>query len=225
MNLRVETIDGNFEVSPEETFTFGRSSSCSFCVDPADINISRTAGVIAFDGLRWVLTNASTSRSLFLLDEDFGIRHHLLPGRGHLVYERNLRVCLEGTGRSYFEFNIVPPLISPQFLEPAPSGPITLVPPPLTDRQRLDLAALLWDYHAPDGRREPKPRPYSQAAAHLGCTAKALERRISELRGKLSKIYSSLNGPTGNEALARLMLTTGALQAADFERLRDLVPS
>ena len=84
--LDIRCGDAEHAVEPGETFTFGRSASCALCLDTDDLTISRLAGWFEHDGRTWWIINASTSRSMALVDE-FGLRSVLPPGR---VSERTM---------------------------------------------------------------------------------------------------------------------------------------
>jgi hypothetical protein len=220
----VQTIAGEFVVARGDTFTFGRSDLCTFQVDEDDRNISRVAGSISSDGSGWVLRNESTSRSLFLTDELYGIRHELPPSRAHLITEARLRITLVGTARAHFELSLVTDALPEvdTVRDVGPRGGSTLEAPRLTDAQRMDLASLLWEYHDLPSRREPRPLSYEQASRLRGCTAKALERRLFELRRKLR--HDGYPMIEDNQQLARFMMAVGAVRPADFEHLRMLGP-
>lgn len=220
MRLLVETVDGPYEVTPDQEFSFGRSQECTFCVDESDRNISRKAGTISLVGTQWVLVNTSANRPLHLTDESSGNGYALLPRHAHLLCEDRLRVSLYGTNRSLFSFTVVTPgYDSP--IESEPAGTFsTLGPPELTARQREDLAALFWEYHAPAERRSPRPLTYAEAAARLGDTGKAVEHRIAHLRRKLlADGYPAME----IHELALFLMATKALQPADFAPLERQV--
>lgn len=220
MHLLVETVDGPYEVTPEEEFSFGRSAECTFCVDESDRNISRKAGTISLVGAQWVLVNTSANRPLHLTDESSGNGYALLPRHAHLLCEDRLRVSIYGSNRSLFSFTVVTPSRDSDGA-PEPAGTSsTLGPPALTTRQREDLAALFWEYHAPAERRSPRPLTYAEAAARIGDTGKAVEHRIAHLRRKLLG-----NGYPAMELheLALFLMATKALQAADFASLEGKI--
>lgn len=189
--LRVETIDGDFSVPPGDIFTFGRSRSCTFCVDDSDLNISRWAGRIWFEGDGWVLENTSEQRSLVVLDRDRRTRRDLLGGQRHLLDGAQFEIALAGSRRSHFRFTVHNEGGTRAVNESGSDGVVvngesaTLGPPQLSERQRLDVAALAWEWHDPPAWREPRPLTYERAARKLGCTAKSLERRVSELKAAL----------------------------------------
>ena len=222
MHLIVETVEGPFEVAPGETFSFGRSNECTFCVDEMDRNISRVAGTISSFERGWVLANASSNRTLYLTDEASGNGSVLLPGHSHLLCEDRLRVAMHGTGRAVFSLTVVAPPsdTAPRYDDPLES-PSTLGPPILSPRQREDLAALFWEYHAPPERRSPRPLTYSEAAVLIGDTGKALEHRVAYLRrGLLQKQYPSME----LHELALFLIGTKALTASDFGRVQPPSP-
>lgn len=191
--LRIETIDGDVRLGPGEEFTFGRSLWCTFCVDEQDRNISRRAGLIAYEEGSWVLSNTSDTRPFSVFDTDRMTRRELLAGQRHPLDARCFRISLPGSRRAHFEFTIVNEALEDDQSdlgagEGARSpkvGTPTLGAPELSRRQRLDVAALSWEWHDPPGRRGPRPLTYDQAARRLRCTPKSLERRVSELRSSL----------------------------------------
>ncbi|MGQ0745001.1 MAG: hypothetical protein ACT4OS_11850 [Acidimicrobiales bacterium] len=226
-SLLVETIDGDFQIAPGDEFTFGRSQACTFCVDDSDPNLSRRAGIITFRHPDWVLTNLSTTRSMVVFDDERRVRRELLSGQRHLLDSGRFTITLAGTRRSTFVFWIVVPPGPGQSNEVSgddadgysDSSP-TLGPPNLSARQRLDVAALAWEWHRPVGRREPRPLTYEQAATKIGCTAKALERRVADLRASLVKRrYHQLDDLP--MLCAFLVTATRVIGDADFALLED----
>jgi hypothetical protein len=218
--LVVETIEGRFELGPLDVFTFGRSATCTFCLDDTDRNISRRAGVISFSDPRWMLTNTSSKRPLRLTDRRSGTARQLMPGGVHVICEERLTVTVVGTKNASFAFDILGPSagIGPaQAASSVGGAPSTLGPPALTPRQRQDLSALFWEYRGPDGPAAPRPLTYAEAAVLLGDTAKALEHRVTHLRKRLLEAgYPRMD----LQELAVFLLATGSLMGPDFEALR-----
>lgn len=218
--LVVETIEGRFELGPLDEFSFGRSESCTYCLDGTDRNISRRAGVISFSDPRWLLANTSSNRALHLTDRRSGTARQLLPGSVHMVCEERLTVSVFGTNMASFAFDVLSDPVSDWTAAPESAvggAESTLGPPVLTSRQREDLSALLWEYRGPNGPTTPKPLTYAEAAVLLGDTAKALEHRVTHLRKRLLEAgYPRMD----LRELAIFLLATRSLTSVDFEALR-----
>ena len=67
--INISLGERRWELEPADAFTFGRESSATACLDPADLGISRLAGSIEHDSGTWWLLNRSTTRSLQVVDE------------------------------------------------------------------------------------------------------------------------------------------------------------
>ena len=222
--LLVTTIDGDFHLEQGEEFTFGRSRACTFCVDDTDRNLSRQAGSISYVGGTWVLVNTSDARPLVIYDTGRMISRELASLQRHELDAGRFVVSLNGTGHARFEFDVVvrshDEVSEPMRTNTPRDGAPTLGPPPLVPRQRMDVAALAWEWHQPPGRRAPRPLTYEQASQMLGCTAKSLERRMSDLRASLAR-----RGYPRLDDLAMLcsflVVATRAVKAEDFDSLGE----
>ncbi|MGH4016779.1 MAG: hypothetical protein ACRDSL_23170, partial [Pseudonocardiaceae bacterium] len=83
------------ELSEDTELTFGRASSCTVCLDPDDIGISRLAGSVHVEGGTWWLVNRSSTRQLAVVDE-LGLRSVLPPGR-RWPLEGRVRILVDGS--------------------------------------------------------------------------------------------------------------------------------
>ena len=58
-----------WDLAAGQVFTFGRAESCTLCLDPADLGISRLAGSIEADAGVWWILNRSGARTVTAVDE------------------------------------------------------------------------------------------------------------------------------------------------------------
>lgn len=202
----------------DEEFTFGRAATCTVCLDPDDVGISRLAGSVEADGGTWWVVNRSARRQLVVVDE-FGFRSVLPPGRRYAV-EGRVRVLVDGSSGSH-ELDIHGPARR-STKDVAVSGTPTafgegvIVSPD----DRAALVALFAGY-LEDGRRyDPHPKSYRAAAARLGWTHDAVRKRIEYLRGKLEKAgVPNVSGWNAMSGLAEYVLTTGIITKDDLRRI------
>lgn len=196
-------------------FTFGRAATCTVCLDPDDVGISRLAGSIEADGGTWWVVNRSARRALVVVDE-FGFRSVLPPGRRYAV-EGRVRVVVDGSSGSH-ELDIRGP-VRASTNDVTASGVPTAVGEGVivSPEDRAALVALFAGY-LEDGRRyDPNPKSYRAAAARLGWTSDALRKRIEYLRGKLEKAgVPNVSGWNAMSGLAEYVLTTGIITKADL---------
>jgi hypothetical protein len=205
-------------VDSEKEFTFGRAETCTVCLNPDDIGISRLAGSIEADGGTWWVVNRSTTRQLAVIDE-FGFRNVLPPGRRYAV-EGRVRVVIDGSHGSH-ELDI--------------SGPVRLVPTVsvpgestaigagvmVSQEDRLALVALFAGYLEEGKRHDPHPKSYNAAAARLGWTDAALRKRIEYLRNRLDKAgVPNMTGWNALSNLAEYVLSTRIITRDDLRLIR-----
>ncbi len=218
--LSVRCGDAVFDVLPSEEFSFGRSPSCTLCLDPDDVAISRLAGRLEHDGRGWWIVNASSSRQFATVDE-FGLRSVLPPGR-RAALEGSTRVLVDGTDLTH-ELAVTPPpsgqaVVSPVDAEGAPTsiGAGVLV----STADRAALVALFAGYLQEGKRYDPNPKSYAAAAARLGWPRTTLVKRIEYLRARLTNSgVPNLTGPFALNGLAEFVLTTAVITRADLDML------
>lgn len=210
-------------VRPGDEFSFGRSPDCTICLDDTDLAISRMAGRVEHDSGLWWVVNASSSRSLGIVDE-YGLRSVLPPGRRRAA-EGRTRVLADGVERTY-EITLEPPEPA---LEDAGQSPVAGVGTPTTigeevvvnPADRAALIALFAGYLEEGPRYDPNPKSYAAAAARLGWPRTTLVKRIEYLRARLSAAgVPNLSGWNAMNNLAEYALTTGLITRADLEELR-----
>lgn len=216
--LAVSLDDRDFVVPAGETFTFGRASSCSLCLDEADIAISRLAGRFENDGRGWWVVNASASRQLATVDE-YGLRSVLPPGRRSALTGTS-RVLVDGTRRTY-QIHVVAPG-RPEEPAPEPEGESTAIGEGvlINTADRAALVALFAGYLDEGPRYDPYPKSYAAAAARLGWPRTTLVKRIEYLRARLTSAgVPNLSGWNALSNLAEYVLTTGLITRDDLELL------
>jgi hypothetical protein len=209
-------------VAPGQPFSFGRSPDCTVCLDETDLAISRLAGRFEYDGGLWWVVNASSSRSLGIVDE-YGLRSVLPPGRRR-VAEPDTRVLVDGGERTH-EFTLDLP---GQAMDPAPqpAGSPPGLPTSIGEQvvvnpaDRAALIALFAGYLEQGERYDPNPKSYAAAAARLGWPRTTLVKRIEYLRARLTDAgVPNLTGWNALNNLAEYALTTGLITRDDLRGL------
>jgi hypothetical protein len=209
-----------YELSTQDgEFTFGRAETCTVCLDPEDVGISRLAGSVGTDNGVWWVTNWSRARSFSVID-DIGFPKVLAPEQRYAV-EGRVRVVVEGQLGSY-ELEVVGPARAagddPESMPGAPTaiGADVLI----RDEDRVALAALFAGY-LEDGRRyDPHPRSYLAAATRLGWPKTTLIKRIEYLRTRLDKAgVPNLMGDRALESLAEYVLAARVITKDDLRLL------
>jgi hypothetical protein len=203
-----------------ESLTFGRAASCTICLDPHDMAISRMAGEVQRVGEVWFVANRSASRQLALVDR-FGLRHVLGPGRRDPI-EGRVRVIVEGT-RATHELVFDGPLPGDDDEPPAEveseSGLPTLSGQDvmINDADRRALVALFAGYLHEGKRYDPSPKSYAAAAARLGWPRTTLVKRVEYIRTRLTNAgVPNMQGWNALSALAEYALTTGLIKREDL---------
>jgi hypothetical protein len=218
-NATVSYAHQPYEVTTGQALTFGRSTACTICLDPADRGISRLAGSVEQEGSGSVwLHNHSTSRSLVAVD-DMGIRNVVAPGR-RISVEGYLTVVVEGSTRRHaLEVRVVRGEESLRLTaDELPSGePPTAAQVVINSLDRLALVALFSGYLEPFPRYDPHPKSYAEAAALLGWPRTTLVKRIEHLRARLTTAgIPNLVGHDALDHLAEWALTTRSLTRDDL---------
>lgn len=208
-------------LDPADAFSFGREASCTACLDPADLGISRLAGSIEHESGTWWLLNRSGTRPLQMVDE-FGIRTVLVPGRRAAI-AGSLTVIVEGQIRRHaltLEAGPPQPPGAPLGILADSRPTATAGQTTLGDADRQAMVALFAGYLEPFPRYDPHPRSYADAAARLRCPRTTLVKRIEHLRTRLTNAgVPNLLGDNALDALAEWALTTGVITRADLALL------
>jgi hypothetical protein len=213
-----------YEVAAGEVLTFGRSRTCTICLDGADRGISRLAGSVEHEAGAWWLHNRSTSRALVIID-DMGIRSVIAPGR-RITVDGSLTVVLEGSVRRHaLELCVQQEDLTRRAAQSEPSsgelptevwGELMI-----NSSDRLALVALFSGYLEPFPRYDPHPRSYADAAATLGWPRTTLVKRIEHLRARLTAAgVPNLVGSDALDHLAEWSLTTRVLSRDDLGLIR-----
>ena len=221
-DVRVRYGETEFVMPAGEAFTFGRAPSCTLCLDPDDVAISRLAGRIEHDGRGWWIVNASASRQLATVDE-YGLRSVLPPGR-RAALEGTSRVLVEGTEAAH-QLTVTVPLDSEAAAEPdvllSEGVPTSMGEGVLINAaDRIALVALFAGYLEEGKRYDPYPKSYAAAAARLGLPRTTLVKRIEYLRVRLTAAgVPNLTGWNALAHLAEYALTTGVITRSDLALL------
>lgn len=219
-DLMVSVRGERYQVAADRPFTFGRLPSCTLCLDPDDVAISRLAGEIRRNDTVWYVINRSGSRRFTVVDE-FGLRRVLGPGKRHSVDER-IRVIIAGARGSH-ELALQPPT-PPEPPEPPEAAPeATGVSTAfgqdvvITRDDRLALAALFSGYLLEGRDYDPAPKSYAAAAARLGWPRTTLVKRVEYIRTRLDKAgVPDMMGWNALSSLAEHALTTGLITRDDL---------
>jgi hypothetical protein len=219
-----------WRVRPGEPFTFGRSPECSAVLPMADRGLSRTAGSFRYHDRWWWLHNDSGS-SVLCLRGDRGFRVDLPPGLQVPLQQWHAKVTLTGVLDRYTLRLRLPGLDdlpdpggqSPGTGEAAVTS--TRYRAPLTDTDRLVLAARFETYLTWRHAGDPAPRSARETAERIGWQAHTVAKRCENIRDRYVRLGApGLRGPRALEELALLLVSTGELTAADLQRLPAKTP-
>jgi len=214
-----------WRAAPGETFTFGRASDCTAVLPAADRGVSRHAGSFRYHDQRWWLHNDSDSCVLCLLGER-GLRIDLPPGLQVPLQQWRAEVILTGALDRYtlrLRLPDLDDLPDPEAGSP-PTGETAVTSTryraPLTDTDRLVLAARFEAYLARRHTAEPAPRSAREAAERIGWQPHTVAKRCENIRSRYLRLGApGLRGPRALEELALLLISTGELTSADLQRL------
>jgi hypothetical protein len=229
---------GTWRVRPGQSLTFGRGQGCAIRLPESDRGLSRSAGSLAFHDGCWWLRNDSASSVLYL-SGDRGFRVDLPPGMQVPVQQWHAKVRLQGVLDSYTLRLRLPALDDLPDLddvpghsgEQAPAGraPVgtgehlvtsTRRRAPLTDSDRLILAARFEPYISWRHAVTPAPRSAKEAAERIGWAPHTVAKRCENIRSRYARLgVPGLHGPRALEELALLLISTGELTAHDLQRL------
>ncbi len=217
-----------WRVRPGEPFTFGRAPACSAVLPAIDRGVSRSAGSFRYHDGSWWLRNDSSSSVLCLLG-DRGFRVDLPPGLAVPLQQWHAKVSVNGALDTYTLRLRLPGLDNAP--DPAAEAPVTDVTrgrsvtstryrAPLTDSDRLVLAARFEAYLTWRHAGDPAPASAKDAAARIGWQAHTVAKRCENIRGRYVRLGApGLRGPRALEELALLLVSTGELTAEDLRRL------
>ena len=214
-----------WRVRPGEPFTFGRAPECSAVLPVADRGVSRSAGSFRFRDRWWWLHNDSSSCVLCVIG-DRGFRVNLPPGLQVPLQQWHAKVTVTGTLGNYTlrlrlpDLDDVPdpgqpPLVTGEHLVTSSRHR-----PRLTDDDRLVLAARFEAYLTWRHAGDPAPRSARDTARRIGWQPHAVAKRCENIRNRYVRLgVPGLRGPRALDELARLLVSTGELTAADLRRL------
>jgi hypothetical protein len=229
---------GTWRVKPGEKFTFGRAAGCSLVLPGDDRGVSRTAG--SFDCVvgSWWLANDSASSMLFL-QGDRGFRADIPPGMRVPLQQWHAKVRVDGVHDSYTIRLRLPhldddpdrgeldePGSEPDQVAAEPVLTSTKLRAPLTETDRLVLAARFEEYLTWRHSGAAQPRSAREAAERIGWQPHTVSKRCENIRNRYVRIgVPGLRGPRALEELAALLISTGELTGEDLRRLPPLPPA
>jgi hypothetical protein len=219
--VHVQTSAGWMILVAGERLTFGRARECTVCLDPADLAISRIAGVVTFDAGTWWIANNSASRPLSIVD-DLGFRSVLPPGRRVAVQSR-LQVIVDGSRSQHtIRISVGSPHTEP-LLEQPPGTPTAVGEQVMiSSADRLAMLALFAGYLEDPPRYDPYPKTYAAAAARLGWRRSTLVKRIEYLRTRLDAAgVPNMMGYAALTNLAEYAISRSLITREDLALLRS----
>jgi hypothetical protein len=227
MLLIVMYETGTWRAKPAQRLTFGRAATCDVVLPNEDRGVSRNAGSLDWRHGAWWLTNSSASSMLYLTG-DRGFRADIPPGMGLPLQQWHAKVRLDGVLDSYTLRIRLPDLDEAEEDEAAADHEVmperqvtsTRLRAPLSDADRLVLAARFEDYLTWKHSGVAVPRSARDAAARIGWDAHAVSKRCENIRNRYVRIgVPGLRGPRALEELAALLISTGELTTDDLRRL------
>jgi hypothetical protein len=227
MLLIVMYETGTWRAKPAQRLTFGRAATCDVVLPNEDRGVSRNAGSLDWRHGAWWLTNSSASSMLYLAG-DRGFRADIPPGMGLPLQQWHAKVRLDGVLDSYTLRLRLPDLDEAEEDDGAAGYDVvperqvtsTRLRAPLSDADRLVLAARFEDYLTWKHSGVAVPRSARDAAARIGWDAHALSKRCENIRNRYVRIgVPGLRGPRALEELAALLISTGELTTDDLRRL------
>ena len=216
-----------WRVRPGESFTFGRAPGCSAVLPAADRAVSRSAGSFRFHDGCWWLHNDSSSSVLCVLG-DRGFRADLPPGLQVPLQQWHAKVTVTGSLDIYTLRLRLPDLDDAPDPEQPPVAYMTgeravtstRYRAPLSDSDRLVLAARFEAYLAWRHAGDPAPASARDTAERIGWQAHTVAKRCENIRDRYARLgVPGLRGPRALEQLALLLISTGELTAADLRLL------
>lgn len=229
---------GTWRVKPGEKFSFGRAGGCSLVLPGDDRGVSRTAGSFDCVAGSWWLANDSASSMLFL-QGDRGFRADIPPGMRMPLQQWHAKVRVDGVHDSYTIRLRLPhldddpdrgeldePGSGPDQVAAEPVLTSTKLRAPLTETDRLVLAARFEEYLTWRHSGAAQPRSAREAAERIGWQPHTVSKRCENIRNRYVRIgVPGLRGPRALEELAALLISTGELTDEDLRRLPPVPPT
>jgi hypothetical protein len=228
---------GTWRVTPAERLTFGRASTCNIALPNEDRGVSRNAGSFDWRGGFWWLANSSASSMLYLTG-DMGFRADIPPGLALPLQQWHAKVRVDGMLDSYTLRMRLPDLdeeLDNEDEDAPESAPVvpgvlperivtsTRLRAPLSDDDRLVLAARFEEYLTWRHSGAPAPRSARETAVRIGWQPHTVSKRCENIRNRYVRIgVPGLRGPRALEELAALLISTGELTGDDLRRLPPL---
>jgi predicted component of type VI protein secretion system len=218
-----------WRLKPDEQFTFGRATTCTAVLPNDDRGVSRRSGSFTYRHNSWWLTNDSAASMLYL-SGDRGFRADLPPGMSLPLQQWHAKVRIDGALDSYTIRLRLPDLDEEtdenEAVDSAPQVPpervvtSTRLRAPLSESDRLVLAARFEDYLTWRHSGQAAPRSAREAADRIGWQAHTVAKRCENIRNRYLRIgVPGLRGPRALEELAALLISTGELTSDDLRRL------
>jgi hypothetical protein len=229
--LTVEVDGRSTELRPGEEFTFGRDASCTACLDPHDLGISRMAGSIREEDGVWCVVNLSRKRTLHVVDPlGFALPLPVAapgwPPARRAVDQHRCTILVAGTTWTHavvVELN-APPRTSPGHVQVTDPASTVAPAPRLTDGRRQVLVAMARGYLRPHPHYDPQPLTYQQVADLLGLREPQVRKRIESVRHQLVDAgVIGLEEPDARRALCEWMLATRLIGATDLDGIEPLI--
>jgi hypothetical protein len=194
-----------------------------------DRGISRNAGSLRYHDAAWWLHNDSSS-SVVSVVGDRGFRVDLPPGLQIPLQQWHAKVTMNGALDSYTLRLRLPDLDdvpdpSPAYVTEERAVTATRYRARLSDSDRLVLAARFEEYLDWRHTGDPAPRTAKQTGERIGWQAHTVAKRCENIRDRYVRLGApGLRGPRALDELARLLISTGQLTAADVKRLPEKAP-
>ncbi len=218
--------DVTLHVSARAQITFGRSEQCDITIDPSDLHISRTAGVVLFEGDSWVVENAGR-RTFFLVEPggEIEVSPTSAAFRRRILHQH----CWLRVPGSTDDHAIVltvsedemPSFRGPSLMRPGEATTAGEQPVKLTDNERRSTLAIYEGYLRLPPHHTRRPNSFRAVGARLGVEegkVKADHRRVAD------KVITA-GGPTdahsNRDALIAWLLTRQIINAADVSEIVD----
>lgn len=202
----------------DDRFTFGRSATCSLCMDTSDVGISRVQGALEYEAGHWWLSNLSRSRPLTVVPET-GLSELLATESRRVVDQASLSVVVTGEARRHILRLHRPRLVLLTTEGADAIGTATSIPV-MTPRERFAIVALVEGYLLDHPRHDPRPRTYQEIADRLGLPRSTVMKRIENTRKKMmARGVAGLDAADARTPLAEFVLTARLVSRGDLADL------
>jgi hypothetical protein len=222
-----------WRIRPGEPFTFGRAPTCTAVLPADDRGVSRSAGSFRYHDGTWWLHNDSSSSVLCLIG-DRGFRVDLPPGLQVPLQQWHAKVAVNGALDNYSlrlrlpDLDAVPDPADepkPTFVTGERATTVTRYRAPLTESDRLVLAARFEEYLTWRHVGDPAPASAKETGERIGWNPHAVAKRCENIRARYVRLGApGLRGPRALEELAKLLVSTGELTSSDLKRLPEQAP-